>query len=62
MPILKKYPDLLDEMQGVADGAGVNLPSIIALNVRTEITYGLMKVCSPIQSKWEREDEEREDK
>lgn len=45
LPVLKKYPDLLEEMQGVADGAGVPLASIIALNVRTEITYGLMKVC-----------------
>lgn len=44
MPVLKKYPDLLEEMQGVADGAGISLASIIALNVRTEITYGLMKV------------------
>ncbi|RDI84550.1 hypothetical protein Vi05172_g5439 [Venturia inaequalis] len=43
MPVLKKYPDLLEEMQGVADGAGISLASIIALNVRTEITYGLMK-------------------
>lgn len=46
MPVLNKYPDLLEEMQGVADGAGVNVASIIALNVRTEITYGLMKVHS----------------
>lgn len=44
MPILKRYPELLEEMQGVADGAGVSLASIIALNVRTEVTYGLMKV------------------
>ena len=28
-------------MIGVADGAGVDLPSVIALNVRTEITFGL---------------------
>jgi isopenicillin-N N-acyltransferase like protein len=47
MPVLNKYPDLLEEMQGVADGAGVNVASIIALNVRTEITFGLMKVCIP---------------
>ncbi|TID24391.1 AAT-domain-containing protein [Venturia nashicola] len=43
MPVLQKYPELLEEMQGVADGAGVSLASIIALNVRTEVTYGLMK-------------------
>jgi isopenicillin-N N-acyltransferase-like protein len=30
-------------LQGVADGSGVSLASILALNIRTEITYGLMK-------------------
>lgn len=34
-------PRYLDEMRGVADGAGVTLVDIIALNVRTEITFGL---------------------
>lgn len=29
-------------MQGVAEGAGTNLESIVALNVRTEIAYGLL--------------------
>ena len=35
-------PDLVDEMRGVADGAGVDFESILALNVRTEIAYGMM--------------------
>ena len=29
-------------MQGVADGAGTDLESVVALNVRTEIAYGLL--------------------
>lgn len=29
-------------MKGVADGAGTDLDSIVALNVRTEIAYGMM--------------------
>lgn len=57
MPVLKKYPDLLEEMQGVADGADVPLASIIALNVRTEVTYGLMKVCDHISLGRRGEDE-----
>lgn len=39
--IEKQWPDYLEEMRGVAEGAAVDLPSIIALNVRTEITFGL---------------------
>ncbi|KAL2105445.1 hypothetical protein VUR80DRAFT_8370 [Thermomyces stellatus] len=34
-------PRYLDEMRGVADGAGVDLLDIVALNVRTEIVFGL---------------------
>ncbi|GAB7361411.1 hypothetical protein MBLNU230_g1467t1 [Neophaeotheca triangularis] len=41
-PIVRdKWPQYLEEMQGVADGANVALASILALNVRTEITFGL---------------------
>lgn len=44
VPMLQaKVPDYYKEMHGVVDGSGINLASIIALNVRTEITYGLMK-------------------
>ncbi|KAF2433985.1 AAT-domain-containing protein [Tothia fuscella] len=38
-----KFPDCLSEMEGIAAGSSQNLASILALNVRTEITYGLMK-------------------
>jgi isopenicillin-N N-acyltransferase like protein len=32
---------LVEEMQGVAAGAGVDFEDILALNVRTEIAYGM---------------------
>ncbi|KZT56543.1 AAT-domain-containing protein [Calocera cornea HHB12733] len=35
------YPALEEEMQGLAAGAGVEYPDILALNVRTEIAFGL---------------------
>ncbi|KAF3384176.1 Acyl-coenzyme A:6-aminopenicillanic-acid-acyltransferase 40 kDa form [Talaromyces pinophilus] len=38
--IRKTWPDLHDEMQGVADGSGQSLVDIVALNVRTEIAFG----------------------
>jgi len=34
------FPDYIKEMQGVADGAGVEYSDILALNVRTEIAFG----------------------
>ena len=32
---------LVEEMRGVADGASVDFEDILALNVRTEIAYGM---------------------
>ena len=41
LPLLESdYPEYVEEMRGVADGAGTDLESIVALNVRTEIAYG----------------------
>jgi len=41
-PVMRrKWPAYLEEMNGVADGAGVNLSDIVAINVRTEIAFGL---------------------
>ncbi|KAF2203499.1 putative acyl-CoA:6-aminopenicillanic-acid-acyltransferase [Delitschia confertaspora ATCC 74209] len=34
------WPAYHEEMQGIADGAGVDLLDIVALNVRTEIAFG----------------------
>src|SRR5512146_2434392 len=41
-PLLAEVaPDLLEEMRGIADGAGRALPEIVALNVRTELMAGI---------------------
>ncbi|KAK2780709.1 hypothetical protein FQN53_001037 [Emmonsiellopsis sp. PD_33] len=38
IPILERlYPEILDEIQGIADGAGVHRDDILAINVRSEI-------------------------
>jgi len=34
------FPKYVTEMQGVADGAGVEYEDILAMNVRTEIAFG----------------------
>lgn len=40
IPLIEKFdPDLLEEIQGIAAGAGVSQEEIIALNVRTELMY-----------------------
>lgn len=36
-----KWPAYHEEMRGIADGAGIGLLDIVALNVRTEINFGL---------------------
>ncbi|CAI7630853.1 unnamed protein product [Penicillium pancosmium] len=42
-PFLEQHvPHLVEEMQGIADGAGVSLPAVFALNARTEISMGMM--------------------
>ncbi|KAF5678349.1 isopenicillin-n n-acyltransferase [Fusarium heterosporum] len=40
-PLRKLTPRHVEELQGLADGAGVDLIDIVALNVRTEITFSL---------------------
>ncbi|KAK2616452.1 hypothetical protein QQS21_000694 [Conoideocrella luteorostrata] len=43
VPVLQdRAPDLVDEMKGVADGAGVSFRDILALNARSEIALGMM--------------------
>ncbi len=37
----QKWPAFHEEMRGIADGAGRDLLDIVALNVRTEINFGL---------------------
>lgn len=37
----EKWSAYHEEMQGIADGSGTELLDIVALNVRTEINFGL---------------------
>lgn len=39
--IERRFPELFDELRGLADGAELPLEDILALNVRTEIAFGL---------------------
>ncbi|WP_018565233.1 C45 family autoproteolytic acyltransferase/hydolase [Streptomyces sp. PsTaAH-124] len=38
-PVRAHAPDLVEEMQGIADGAGVGLLDVLALNARGEVIY-----------------------
>jgi hypothetical protein len=43
MPLLEgDWLDLVDEMKGIAEGADVPFENILAMNVRTEISMGMM--------------------
>lgn len=44
-------PRYLDEMRGVADGAGVGFLDVLALNVRTEIMFGLFTDAEAVRAK-----------
>ena len=42
MPLIAQYaPHLLEEMRGIAQGAGRDLREIVAINARTELMYGV---------------------
>lgn len=42
LPVIADYaPSLLDEMRGIAEGAGCDLREIVAINARTELMYGI---------------------
>ena len=42
LPAIEAYDqEIADEMRGIARGAGVDLRDILALNVRTEVMYGI---------------------
>jgi isopenicillin-N N-acyltransferase-like protein len=42
MPLMLKNLDLFHELQGVINGSGQNMGTIMALNARTEIMYGMI--------------------
>lgn len=42
LPTLRsRWPQYVEELEGLAEGAGSDFLSILALNVRTEIAYGM---------------------
>src|ERR1051326_3913267 len=51
IPLIEEQtPHLLAEMQGIAEGAGRDMLEVVALNVRTELLYGVtpMQECTSI--------------
>ncbi|KAJ9294433.1 hypothetical protein DTO271G3_7008 [Paecilomyces variotii] len=56
--IQKLTPDIYTEMEGIAEGAGVNVLDIVALNCRSEIALGKFSDgCTSIS--WKKSDNER---
>ncbi|KAK1847364.1 isopenicillin n acyltransferase [Colletotrichum chrysophilum] len=44
VPHLKaKFPRYYEEMEGIAEGAGVDILDVVALNIRSEIAFGLFE-------------------
>lgn len=39
-----RFPDFLEEMRGIAEGAGLEVEDVVALNARTELLYGAAAV------------------
>ena len=57
LPYLQESePQYVEEMHGVANGAGVSFESILVLNVRTEIVYGLSKDDGCTAISWQNEE------
>ena len=48
-PIGKFRPAYLEEMRGIADGAGLDLTDVLAINVRTEVMYSAKARNAPRQ-------------
>lgn len=44
--LVNTCPGYIEEIQGIADGAGVEFVDILALNVRTEIAFGLFTLTN----------------
>ncbi|KAI1764847.1 AAT-domain-containing protein [Hypoxylon sp. FL1150] len=51
-PLRKIEPRYVEEIQGIADGAGVSFLDILALNVRSEINFGLFSDRSKDSSEY----------
>lgn len=50
-PLSVSCPQYLDEIRGIADGAGVAFLDVLALNVRTEIMFGLFTEAEAARAK-----------
>lgn len=47
----KLTPDIYAEMQGIAEGASLNILDIVALNCRSEIAFGFSDGCTSLSWK-----------
>ncbi len=47
-PIAGFWPAYLEEMRGIADGAGLDLADVLAINVRTEVMYAAKARQAPL--------------
>ncbi len=50
-PIAAFRPAYLDEMRGIAEGAGLDLPDVLAINTRTEVMYAAKARQAPLAGK-----------
>jgi isopenicillin-N N-acyltransferase like protein len=50
-PVGKFRPAYLEEMRGIADGAGLDLTDVLAINVRTEVMYSAKARQAPLAGK-----------
>jgi isopenicillin-N N-acyltransferase like protein len=50
-PIAAFRPAYLDEMRGIADGAGLDLADVLAINVRTEVMYSAQARRAPLAAR-----------
>jgi len=50
-PIAAFRPVYLDEMRGIADGAGLDLADVLAINVRTEVMYAAKARQAPLAAR-----------
>ena len=50
-PVAGFRPAYLEEMRGIADGAGLDLADVLAINVRTEVMYAAKARQAPLASR-----------
>ena len=50
-PIAAFRPAYLDELRGIAEGAGLDLPDVLTLNVRTEVMYAAKARQAPLAAR-----------